>query len=286
MPIGLIQGTALSSAWVLTRPPFTPSTLQDRRMKSVPIHGPMRTRLIPQAHATEIEPSSRKRWPNFLAKVMHAPTPNALKSMISDDSVNITQSKLWIVFEPTQPTDKGLIFYPGAFVDGRAYANLARCLAQQGYQVVIIKMPMSFSLLTPNRAGRAITDFPHIKNWVVGGHSLGGLTAAQYAQQHPGKIQGLVCYGSFPAIDMSKGTMKTAVILGSKDTLVKQWDFMNFERLLPETAQVHIIEGGNHSNFGDYGLQWGDQVADISFDEQQHLIVENTTNFLKSILPD
>lgn len=289
MPIGLVQGTAFPSAWILT-PQILPSStrspmpiiqVQPARMRTHTL-----SRLIPQARATEIESVARKRWPDFLAKITHMPTSNALKSMISDDNVSITQSKLWIVFEPKQPTDKGFVFYPGALVDGRAYANLARCLATHGYQVVIIKIPMSLSLLTPDRAGRAIDAFPHIKKWVIGGHSLGGLTAAQYAQQHPDIIQGLVCYGSFPAVDMSKDRLKTAVILGSKDALVKKWDFLNFERLLPETAKVHVIEGGNHSNFGDYGLQWGDQVANISFDEQQDLIVQHTTKFLESIFSD
>lgn len=285
MPNNLERGTAFPPAWILT-PPTLPSLAHTNMPVSSQPTARTQNRLSPWANVSEIDPSSQKRWPHLFKKIMHAPTANALKSMVSDDSVTIQESKPWTVFKPTDSTDKGLIFYPGALVDGRAYAKLARGLAKQGYQVVIINMPMSFSPLAPDRAERAMAAFPKIKNWAIGGHSLGGLTAAYYANKHPNLIQALICYGSFPATNMSKSMLKTIVILGSKDSLVKQWDFLNYECLLPETAQVHTIEGGNHSNFGDYGLQWGDQVADISLNEQQNLIVRYTTDFLKLALAE
>ena len=43
---------------------------------------------------------------------------------------------------------------------------------------------------------------------------------------------------------------------------------------LPEGSKEYVIKGGNHSQFGNYGKQDGDGIADISSDEQQRKTVE------------
>jgi len=59
--------------------------------------------------------------------------------LTSDDRVTVTNSADLISFVPVaNPQPTGLIFYPGALVDARAYAPLARQLAEQQFAVYII----------------------------------------------------------------------------------------------------------------------------------------------------
>jgi Alpha/beta hydrolase family len=44
-----------------------------------------------------------------------------------------------------------------------------------------------------------------------------------------------------------------------------------------------VIQGGNHSQFGDYGLQPGDNEATITRADQQKQVVDATAQFLKEL---
>jgi hypothetical protein len=52
---------------------------------------------------------------------------------------------------------------------------------------------------------------------------------------------------------------------------------------LPTSSKFVVLEGGNHSQFGDYGLQPGDNQAAITRMEQQSRVVEATILFLRSL---
>ena len=57
-----------------------------------------------------------------------------------------------IAFEPEKRIgETGVIFYPGAFVAPEAYAPLALEIAEQGYPVYIVRMPMNLAVLSPER---------------------------------------------------------------------------------------------------------------------------------------
>ena len=48
----------------------------------------------------------------------------------------------------------------------------------------------------------------------------------------------------------------------------------------PKDSVEVVIEGGNHSGFGNYGAQRGDGEADITADEQQTKTVNEIIKFL------
>ncbi len=61
-------------------------------------------------------------------------------------------------------------------------------------------MPEALFALTAfalDSAQEIIAPHPEIKNWAVGGHSLGGAMAASFVLSHPGKIDGLVLWSSY-----------------------------------------------------------------------------------------
>ena len=49
----------------------------------------------------------------------------------------------------------------------------------------------------------------------------------------------------------------------------------------PTNYKEVIIEGGNHSNFGDYGHQRGDGEATISNEEQINITKQEIMDFIK-----
>ncbi|WP_372862772.1 alpha/beta hydrolase, partial [Pseudoalteromonas sp.] len=118
-------------------------------------------------------------------------------AVLQDNGVQREDGKL--AFRPSFPTNRGLIYYPGGLVDPEAYAVTAQGIADAGYLVVIPKMPLNLAFTGINRAEGIQADFPEIESWVIGGHSLGGAMAAEYAKNNVGHLDGLIMYASYPA---------------------------------------------------------------------------------------
>ena len=75
----------------------------------------------------------------------------------------------------------GFIFYPGADVDERAYAVMAREIAQAGFLVALVPMPSCLAIYGM-RDGlmQSSQIIPTLTTWTIGGHSLGGVCAGWY----------------------------------------------------------------------------------------------------------
>lgn len=220
-------------------------------------------------------------WGNTPAR----PMPEAINALQSDSQVTVATEN-WLTFTPaaSQPVT-GLIIYPGGHVDYRAYAPTARQIAAQGYMVVIVKMPLALAVLDPNAAQEVIAAHPEIQNWVVGGHSLGGAMAANFARNNPDSVDGLVLWASYPASsdDLSTSMLKVVSIYGTLDGLATGDQIGSSRALLPGSTTWVAIEGGNHAQFGWYGNQVGDLQATISRLDQQAKIISATLTLLERI---
>lgn len=214
------------------------------------------------------------------------PAPEALLALQSDAQVKVTTSD-WITFQPTKSTaTTGFIFYPGGHVDNRAYAPVLRKIAAQGYFVVLLKVPLNLAFFSPNAALPVFDAYPEIKRWAVGGHSLGGVAAALFVSNNPGKAKGIAFWASYPADDkLLNSNIKIVSIYGTKDGLGTIESIEKYKKLLPQNTVYLPIEGGNHSQFGAYGPQPGDNPATISSEEQWNQTAINTIQMLKSIVP-
>lgn len=213
------------------------------------------------------------------------PMPQALAALQSDAQVTVTTGK-WLEFIPSASNPQtGFIIYPGGRVDYRAYSPQAHAIAAHGYLIVIVRFPLNLAVLDPVAAVDVIATHPEIKIWAVGGHSLGGSMASNFAHSHPDAVQGLVLWASYPAgsDDLSKSGLKAISISGTLDGLSTPNKITDSHKLLPiDTVWVPII-GGDHAQFGWYGPQAGDNPAGISREEQQAQIVEATVNFLSTL---
>ena len=214
--------------------------------------------------------------------------PHALAAMQTGDGVTVESSR-WLVFRPASGTPRaGLVLYPGALVDPRAYAPAARAIAAAGYLVVVVPMPLHLAILAPARAADVQDAFPEVQHWAVGGHSLGGAMAARHAVRAPTRVQGLLLWAAYPAgsDDLSVAGLESASIFGTRDGLVSRAEIDGSRAQLPATTQWVEINGGNHAQFGWYGPQRRDLPATISREEQQRQVVVASIALLDAIAVD
>jgi len=147
---------------------------------------------------------------------------------------------------------------------------------------VLLPVRLNLAFFDVNAADKPIVDFPQIEHWVVGGHSIGGVASALYASRK-NNLEGIIFWASYPADDTLQNTnMKVLSIYGTLD-MGGMAVFDVSRARLPLDARFVIIDGGNHAQFGDYGLQPGDHTAKITRLEQQSQAVESTVQFLESL---
>lgn len=188
-----------------------------------------------------------------------------------------------LIFPPDAPASQGVIYYPGGLVEPEAYAGTAQGLADAGYLVVIPKMPLNLAFTGINRADGIMAAFPEIESWVIGGHSLGGAMAAEYAKNNVAKLDGLIMLASYPANNEEFVDFPIPIlsIIGSADP--GSPNQRAFYEQISDVAELVIIEGGNHRQYADYSFQQNDGVATISAAEQQAQIITAVVRFLESL---
>lgn len=165
----------------------------------------------------------------------------------------------------------GLIFYQGGKVDNLAYTYLTQVEAN----VFILDAPFNLSIFTINQADQIIKQYPSITTWYVGGHSLGGSTAYLYASETNNKIAGIIYLGAYPT---ATNNFRQLAIFGENDGLFDYQDYLSY---FDADDTVKIITGGNHAQFGEYGVQSGDGTPTISSEEQRRLTIQYINEFMK-----
>ncbi len=204
----------------------------------------------------------------------------ALAALESDSAVSVVQESGDTLFiGPNDDPDNtyGLIFYPGAKVDERAYAPLLHQLAAQGWLVIDVSMPFDLAIFDQNAGIDAIQRFPQVEHWYVAGHSLGGAMAANFASKNTGSVEGLVLLAAYSTADLSSTSLNVVSVYGTNDGVLNREHYDADKKNLPATTAELVIDGGNHGQFGSYGAQAGDGEASISADEQ----VAETVTFIQ-----
>lgn len=211
--------------------------------------------------------------------------PEAEAALISSEMVEVA-TEPYLTFRPTEgDASTGLIFYPGGRVQPEAYAPFAQAIAEQGYLVVIPAMPLNLAVLSPSAASQVMDAFPEVESWAVGGHSLGGAMAANFARANLELVEGLVLWASYPqeSDSLAETDIVAASVYGTLDGLASVEQVEASRAFLPDDAMFAAVEGGNHAQFGWYGDQAGDNPATISRDAQMAQAVEATVAVLADI---
>ncbi len=216
-------------------------------------------------------------------------TEQALGELSSDEKVRVVDKLTWYELAPDKkdkydnlivPTT-GLVFYPGGRVDPQAYAAMLRPLAEAGYLVAVLKVPLSLAMIDIGHARSVIDVHPEIGAWAVAGHSVGGVAAAAYVDGDE-RVDGLVLYAAYPSAKIKRTDFAALSLYGSADEETTPGRVDATQSLLPEKTKYVQLGGATHDVFGDYGGTTGDAATD---QESRTVIVKETAALLESIKP-
>ncbi|AZI41711.1 alpha/beta fold hydrolase [Deinococcus psychrotolerans] len=175
-----------------------------------------------------------------------------------------------------------LIYYSGGKVKPEAYRWLGEALAPSGIQTVIVGFPQDLAFFAPTRADEVLAALPSSEPVYLAGHSLGGVTAAQYLESHQGRISGLILMGSYPADNVTLRGQKLRVLdlLAENDGLSLPAKVEDGLKRLPAYTQLVRLPGAVHAFFGRYGAQAGDGTPTASRVDTEARIVTAVRSFI------
>ncbi|GAB5602565.1 alpha/beta hydrolase [Thermus sp. FJN-A] len=200
------------------------------------------------------------------------------REVLARSGLEVRETPYGVELRPQAP--KALLaFYPGARVEPLAYAPVLARVAEAGYLVVLLKVPSGIALLGKERALEAKAAHPHLP-LVVGGHSLGGVAAAEVAARE--KLP-LLLFAGYPEGDLSGEAIPTLALYGTEDGLLPPKEARAKAKRLPKGARVVFLEGLNHAGFGAYGVQRGDKPATRPREGLWGAIAEEVLLFLESL---
>ena len=208
----------------------------------------------------------------------------AKKAILSDPTVAVERGDGCWIFTPTtsKPKTRGLIFFPGSLVEPSAYAPLLRKVALNGHVAALIELPWRGTFAADNnetvaeRVRVVMGQQEGVATWALAGHSKGGAIAGQFCRLENPQVAGLILLGTSHPRDISLANTKVHVtkVIGTKDGFASLEKCEQNRRNLPTSTDWIVIEGGNHSQFGDYGFQPGDRFAAIKRSEQQKIVAK------------
>lgn len=202
----------------------------------------------------------------FIYVEQYYPADKAAEAaLISDENVRISQTDYGWLFDGVSD-ESALVFYPGGKVEASAYAPLCREIAQKGMDVCLVEMPLRLAMFGKNKADR-IMDSLQYEHWYIAGHSLGGVFAAYYAADHYERLDGIILLAAYSTKKLDEN-LTALLIYGSEDQVLNSEEYEKNRKNLPGNSIEHVIEGGNHAQFGSYGFQTGDGTALISAQQQ------------------
>ena len=235
-----------------------------------------------------------KRWINVLSSLIlvgifsisftliyfafnYKATNHAKTYLKSDEIIEIKENKSYFKLDNINHDEKAIIFYGGGKVEEASYAPLCNKIAHQGIDVYLCKFPLYFPLINIGRASEIIKNNQYEHLYMMG-HSLGGTAASLYLKDTKTTFDGIIFLASYSTTKLND-SLKCLSIYGSNDSVLNKEEYKKNTSNFPTNYKEVIIEGGNHSNFGDYGLQRKDTASKLSSDEQTTL----TTSLVVSL---
>ena len=219
-------------------------------------------------------------------------TAASLDAVEADDRVTVDRTDLGYALQPADGTSEaGVVFYPGGRVHPNAYVGSLAALPREGNVTVVVpKLPLDLAILdyafgrTPlwtHAADRAMSSYPDIDRWYVGGHSLGGSMACRYAADES-DVEGLVLYASYCDVDISDSDLAVLSVSGSADTVLNRAAYERNLDNLPAAAQVRTLDGLNHTQFASY--RGHDEPSGTSYELAHERLNEVVVPWLRSVI--
>jgi hypothetical protein len=219
----------------------------------------------------------------WVHQVMAGDRDAALK-VWRNDAITITDTETAVVLTPSEGgTGTGLVFVPGAKVDPYAYLYKLSGIVEDGMTVVITKPTLNLAIADLRPLSTFTDNAPDIDDWFVGGHSLGGVKACEYADANT--VPGLLLFGSYCASDLSDSGLPVLSFVGENDGLSTPQKVEGSAGFLPDDAVTVLIPGANHADFGDYGVQPGDRESTTDDANVRALITREFRSWVAGLRP-
>jgi len=152
----------------------------------------------------------------------------------TSDSVKVVNDSYKIEFTPLKSVkDSALIFYPGGFVDPKAYAPMARKITENGYKV---KLPLRIAFSNSqkqelfSRSKELIQNDDETNHWVMAGHSRGGALAAEFVKDESKLVDSLILIGTThpKEFDLSDLEIDVTKVFATNDGLASEKEVKEF----------------------------------------------------------
>ena len=206
----------------------------------------------------------------YFGTYAHA-SPAAAALLQGSDTVQVkAMDRGWLLDGPG--IRDALVFYPGGKVEPTAYLPLLTALAEDGIDCFLVQMPLNMAFLDIDAAAKIQAAYTYDR-WYVGGHSLGGAIAANYAAHHGDDLEGLILLAAYATQPLSD-RLAVLELHGSEDGVLNRASLEKGKQYLPASARAFELPGGNHAQFGDYGPQRGDGLPTVSRAAQTAWAVE------------
>lgn len=218
----------------------------------------------------------------FINYKTYEPMAEALEAM---KLPNVTVEGNAIIFNPPSEVIASLVFYQGGLVKTQAYAVLGQELSERGVRVFMPKMPLNLAILNTGAFEKLYQKYHQgEEKWYIGGHSLGGASASIYVANHPEHVKGIILLGAYPSdkSDLSELAITALSVQATNDWIVNREKYDETKVLLPASTVYYEVEGGNHSNYGYYGLQQGDGSSIITREEQHSRVADQIMRMINS----
>lgn len=225
--------------------------------------------------------------------VAYRANPEARDAATSDSLVTVEHADgVWrFTANDVRSASTTLVFFPGALVDPRAYAPLARSVASAGYPAFLVELPRRGAFGgadSPELDARIRSILPSEvsrERFVVSGHSRGAVVASRLASRVPNQLSGLVIIGSTHPRDhdLSSLGMPVTKVVGTRDGLASPDKVRRNAALLPSHTRWMWIEGGNHSQFGWYGFQPLDRRPRVAASIQRAAMLDGVLELLRDV---
>jgi pimeloyl-ACP methyl ester carboxylesterase len=211
-------------------------------------------------------------------------TPASVQAVEDDSAVTLDRTGGAYVLQPASgESTVGLVFYPGGRVHPDAYvASLAPLARQANATVIVPKMPLNLAVLDQGAASPAIDRYD-AEQWLVGGHSLGGVMACRYAANNPDRVDGVLLFASYCDRDLSGTDLAALTVTGEADTVLDRGDYEANSGNLPPDAVVADLPGVNHTQFGAYRGQSGDTPSGTSYTVAHRRLASVTVPWVQNV---
>lgn len=212
----------------------------------------------------------------YVQRQTYPPEAAPLDTIRGEAQLTITKENNHFLLTPrtVDPGRAPVIFYPGGLVAPEAYLyKLGRAALCLDTPVYLIRAPFNAAIFQVNAAAAIMDRYDLERAW-VGGHSLGGIAACRFTAANPDRVGGLFLFGSYCDRDIGAFDGPVVSVMGLQDDVINRENYERAKANLPASARIKEIEGLNHSDFGNYGLQKNDGESKLEDAEVIEIICQ------------